>query len=281
MTTPPKLKKTFKIGDLSRLFNIGADSIRYYERLGLLHPVRDPKSNYRLYTLDDIRAMNTIRELLALGFHTDDNRQFEANRNLDSVTDLLTREIAAVDRKIAALKKTRTELSARLTSIREDLAKDCSGKIQRLTLPERPCLMIKDAPMPDEMISYELARASESFPEKIASIGCCDCYTLDTSTMNTNGSDYRTKNVFFYSPYLNLPSNHTLPAGDYLSVCYRGAFNQSVDWVPKLFKAAEDQGLDVTGDPMEFCHIDRFETADQDEYLTEIQLPVADKSEEA
>jgi DNA-binding transcriptional MerR regulator len=277
MTTPPKLKKTFKIGDLSRLFHIGADSIRYYERLGLLHPVRDPKSNYRLYTVDDIRAMNTIRELLALGFHTDDIREFEAHRNLDAVTDLLTREIGAVDEKIAALQKTRTELSARLTSIREDLGRDCSGKIQLLTLPARPCLMITDAPMPDEMISYELARASEQFPEKIATIGCCDCYTLDTSAMNADGSDYRTKNVFFYSPHLDLPSNYTLPAGDYLSVCYRGAFRQSVDWVPKLLKTAEDQHLDVIGDPMEFCHIDRFETADQDEYLTEIQIQVSSK----
>jgi DNA-binding transcriptional MerR regulator len=277
MTPTPKLEKTFKIGDLSRLFHIGADSIRYYERLGLLHPVRDPKSNYRLYTVDNIRAMNTIRELLALGFHTDDIREFEAHRNLDAVTDLLTREIGAVDEKIAALQKTRTELSARLTSIREDLGRDCSGKIQLLTLPARPCLMITDAPMPDEMISYELARASEQFPEKIATIGCCDCYTLDTSAMNADGSDYRTKNVFFYSPHLDLPSNYTLPAGDYLSVCYRGDFSKSLDLVPKMFQEAERLGLAPAGDPMEFCHIDRFETADRDEYLTEIQLPVAKK----
>ena len=28
------------------------------------------------------------------------------------------------------------------------------------------------------------------------------------------------------------------------------------------------------GDPMEFCHIDRYETADQREYLTELEIPV-------
>ena len=30
--------KLFKIGELSELFNIGVDSIRYYEKVGLLHP---------------------------------------------------------------------------------------------------------------------------------------------------------------------------------------------------------------------------------------------------
>ena len=277
MTQSHQPEQTFKIGDLSRLFRIGADSIRYYERLGLLHPVRDPKSNYRLYTLDDIRAMNTIRELLALGFHTDDIRRFEANRNLDAVTDLLEQEMQLVDEKIADLTKTRADLSARLAAIRDDLFRDCSGRIVRLTLPERPCLMIVEAPMPDEMISYELARASDDFPEKIATIGCCDCYILDSTARNAAGTDYRTKGVFFYSSHLNLPCNHVLPAGDYLSVCYRGDFSKSLDLVPKMFQEAERLGLAPAGDPMEFCHIDRFETADRAEYLTEIQLPVAKK----
>lgn len=274
MTQSHQPEQTFKIGDLSRLFHIGADSIRYYERLGLLHPVRDPKSNYRLYTLDDIRAMNTIRELLALGFHTDDIRRFEANRNLDAVTDLLEQEMQLVDAKIADLTKTRADLSARLAAIRDDLSRDCSGRIVRLTLPERPCLMIVEAPMPDEMISYELARASGDFPEKIATIGCCDCYILDPTVLNAAGTDYRTKGVFFYSSHLTLPCNHVLPAGDYLSVGFRGDFSKSLDLVPKMIEEAERLGLAPAGDPMEFCHIDRFETADRDEYLTEIQLPV-------
>lgn len=278
MTQSHQPEQTFKIGDLSRLFHIGVDSIRYYERLGLLHPVRDPKSNYRLYTLDDIRAMNTIRELLALGFHTDDIRCFEANRNLDAVTGLLEQEMQLVDEKIADLTKTRADLSARLAAIRDDLSRDCSGRIVRLTLPERPCLMIVEAPMPDEMISYELARASDDFPEKIATIGCCDCYILDPTARNAAGTDYRTKGVFFYSSHLSLPCNRVLPAGDYLSVCYRGDFSQSLDLVPKMLKEAERLGLAPAGDPMEFCHIDRFETADRDEYLTEIQLPVADSA---
>ena len=131
--------------------------------------------------------------------------------------------------------------------------------------------------MPDEMISYELARASGGFSEKIATIGCCDCYILDPTALNVAGTDYRTKGVFFYSSHLNLPCNHVLPAGDYLSVCYRGDFSKSLDLVPKMIKEAERLGLAPAGDPMEFCHIDRFETADRDEYLTEIQLPVAKK----
>ena len=78
----PARKARFKIGDLSRLFHIGQDSIRYYEKVGLLHPVRDPSNNYRTYTIDDVRTMNTVRELLDLGFSTDEILAFERDRKL-------------------------------------------------------------------------------------------------------------------------------------------------------------------------------------------------------
>lgn len=41
-------KKYYKIGEISKLFHIGMDSIRYYEEIGILKPHRDPENNYRL-----------------------------------------------------------------------------------------------------------------------------------------------------------------------------------------------------------------------------------------
>lgn len=63
-----KKKDTFKIGELSKLFDIGVDSIRYYEKVGILHPVRNDENNYRMYTIDDVRRLALIRELLRLSF---------------------------------------------------------------------------------------------------------------------------------------------------------------------------------------------------------------------
>ena len=61
------MKQFFKINEISKLYNIGPDSLRYYEKLGLLAPKRG-KNNYRLYTLDDLWRLNIIRDLRRLGF---------------------------------------------------------------------------------------------------------------------------------------------------------------------------------------------------------------------
>ena len=52
------MKKYYKINEIAKLYNIKTDSLQYYEEVdyeevGLIHPLRS-KSNYRLYTLNDI-----------------------------------------------------------------------------------------------------------------------------------------------------------------------------------------------------------------------------------
>ena len=74
-----KRKKTFNIGELSRLFNVSTDSIRYYEKIGILNPLRNQENNYRVYTLSDIRQLTMIRELLGLDFSTERIKEFDKN----------------------------------------------------------------------------------------------------------------------------------------------------------------------------------------------------------
>lgn len=47
------MKKYYKINEIAKLYHIQPDSLRYYEKVGLIHPMRS-KKNYRLYTLNDI-----------------------------------------------------------------------------------------------------------------------------------------------------------------------------------------------------------------------------------
>ena len=94
-------KGYFKIGELSKLFDIGVDSIRYYEKVGILHPVRNDENNYRMYTIDDVRRLALIRELLRLSFSTDQIREYDEDRNVDSTTSLLRAELDVVDAEIA------------------------------------------------------------------------------------------------------------------------------------------------------------------------------------
>ena len=48
------MNSQYKIGDISRLFNLSSEMIRYYEKMGIIDPIRDEKNGYRYYSIFDI-----------------------------------------------------------------------------------------------------------------------------------------------------------------------------------------------------------------------------------
>ena len=110
-------KQYFKIGDLSRLYHIGVDSIRYYEKMGILKPKRDPKNNYRLYTLEDIRKLAMIRELLDLNLSVEQIKEFDDNRTVENSLSLLEEKLQETEDQIQHLLQTKNSIQARITSI--------------------------------------------------------------------------------------------------------------------------------------------------------------------
>ena len=56
------------IGQLARRTELNVESVRYYERRGLIPEPRRSKSGYRLYSQDAIARINFIKRAKTLGF---------------------------------------------------------------------------------------------------------------------------------------------------------------------------------------------------------------------
>lgn len=63
------------IKETEQLTGITSQNIRYYERQGLLHPVRNPGNDYRQYSQEDIRSLKTIKLLRKLDMPIDEIRK--------------------------------------------------------------------------------------------------------------------------------------------------------------------------------------------------------------
>lgn len=56
------------IGDVARSVGVSVDTIRFYERRGVLPPADRRPSGYRVYGLDTIERLRLARDLQSLGF---------------------------------------------------------------------------------------------------------------------------------------------------------------------------------------------------------------------
>ena len=109
-----------KIGQLARAAGTNGETVRYYERIGLLpRPVRTG-SNYRDYSAQDVDRLAFIRHARGLGFELTDIRSLielaeQPDRDCTDADAIASRHLAAVEAKIDQLERLRGEL-ARMVS---------------------------------------------------------------------------------------------------------------------------------------------------------------------
>ena len=113
-----------RIGHLAGKAGVAVDTVRYYERQGLLpEPARRP-SGYRDYGDDELQQLRFVRRCKALGFTLEETREL-LRLNVDPEADraevraLTERRLADVDAKLRELQLLRDSLA--------ELATSCSG----------------------------------------------------------------------------------------------------------------------------------------------------------
>jgi DNA-binding transcriptional MerR regulator len=72
MPMPSTTKSTYRSGELAHIAGISPDSLRYYERRGVLPLPLRTASGYRIYPAQALQRVTLIRSALAIGFSIDE-----------------------------------------------------------------------------------------------------------------------------------------------------------------------------------------------------------------
>ncbi|HUX19340.1 MAG TPA: heavy metal-responsive transcriptional regulator [Acidithiobacillus sp.] len=107
------------IGRLAREAGLAAETLRYYERIGLIQPVQRTQSNYRLYDGEAESRLRFIRRAQNLGFSLAEVKELldigsSAENDMGEVKALTEQKIVEIDLKIADLQRMRTALAQRV-----------------------------------------------------------------------------------------------------------------------------------------------------------------------
>lgn len=76
------VETTYTIKEAAKLTGLPASTLRYYETIGIIEPIkRDASSKQRVYTEDDLNMLIAISCLSATGMSLDDMRAYLKNRD--------------------------------------------------------------------------------------------------------------------------------------------------------------------------------------------------------
>ena len=102
------------IGGLASAAGVGVETVRYYQRRGLLSEPARPPGEIRRYGGEDLKRLKFIRSAQAAGFTLNEIGELialDASDDRARARELANARVAAIDEKIAELQEARDALS--------------------------------------------------------------------------------------------------------------------------------------------------------------------------
>lgn len=105
------MKKIFSIGEAAEQVHMTTETLRHYDRIGLVKPSKvDPHTKYRYYNEEDIVRLNTIHALQQMDLPLQEIKRVLAYDNLEKIIGFLEQAEQKAEEKIAALQYSKAKI---------------------------------------------------------------------------------------------------------------------------------------------------------------------------
>ena len=117
------MNQQYTIGQLARAAGVPTTTLRYYERMGLVHPTSRAQNQYRLYSSHTLQIIRFIRAAQAAGFSLADVRSllilYSGNLALcKDVQPLIAKRLSEVSQRLEELRHIQCLLQSLLNQCR-------------------------------------------------------------------------------------------------------------------------------------------------------------------
>lgn len=133
--------REFTIGQISKLTDVNIETIRYYERIGIIPPPPRNSSGYRIYSTLHLERLSFVRRSRELGFSQPEVRKLltlvdEHNYTCAEVQEIAAKQLAAIQTKIHDLSKLEKALAKMVSECNGGDVPDCPIVDILSTVPE-------------------------------------------------------------------------------------------------------------------------------------------------
>ena len=260
-----------KIGEFSKLSHLTIKALRFYEKEGLLIPASiDKWTGYRLYETYQLEDAAKIKSYRQLDLSIDEIKAILSGKDTKTV----------LSKKAIALKQEKEKIGVRL-SIINHILEDEEMKYQ-VTVKEIPEAIVYYSevrlPKYSDMMQY-IPKIGQECIKLNPNLKCTEppyefCEYLDQEHKDTDVLIRHNEAVCEFGRENENIKFKKIPRTKVLSIFHKGAYDKSGEAYAFIMKYAEDNGYKAKGLSRE-CYIDGIWNKDsQDEWLTEIQLPI-------
>lgn len=133
-------KKFYSVGKTAKLVGMTAETLRHYDRVGLIRPVKDEWTKYRRYTDRDVIRLNIVSALRSMGIPLREIKTLLDTNDIQKLVGEFERALRRADEAIRKLKEAKRRIE-RVKRYYESKREIPSGGISVKSLPKREILL--------------------------------------------------------------------------------------------------------------------------------------------
>ncbi|PKF90452.1 hypothetical protein CW306_02780 [Bacillus sp. BA3] len=285
------MQNKLSIGEMAKLRSVTVDTLRHYDKIGLLKPYHiDPETGYRYYSISQYEVLGTIKELRGIGFTLGEIKQFLTNRNVKKSVQSLKESMANIQEEIKKLQDIHNILMTRLYNIEHFTNSYRNSDIVIKQFDEREYIQLARPVSWEDTENLflgflELENRIGGIIPALASNKFGDFIKKDYFDIICQSSDF-TGNLSAYQSQLFIlvqdgesdQPTQKIEKGQFLCSYYGGLTREKMlTQLKKLLHYCDTHGYVITGDAFRIMQVDVSLTDQYDEAYYEIQIPIHDK----
>ncbi len=268
--------RLFRIGEVSRLFSISAETLRHYEKMGILVPERiDESSGFRYYGTRQFEVLNTVKYLRMLDMPLEEIAGFLKNRDVGVIKEKLKKQ-----KKIISEKRHELEIIEKKIDNRLEILKTAeSGDLNKIktvrTKPFRIVRMMDSVRLKNYLDLEGPIRALDSADKKtVVFLGKVGVGISPEHLLAGEYSVYDSVFLLLDDEEEFAGEIESVPAERCVSVKFKGSHESAPEQYDRLNAYMREHNLVPAGHSREVTLVDEGLTSDPDKFVTEIKIPV-------
>ncbi|WEK54139.1 MAG: MerR family transcriptional regulator [Candidatus Cohnella colombiensis] len=278
----------YSIGQASKICNLSIQTLRFYDKIGLVNPSETDKySGYRYYSNLDLLHIKIVQGLKSLNFKLEEISRTLKSEKLDRIMEMMETKHAETLQEVRRLEQIATTIEQRMNQM--TYLQALGDEFKKLDV------LVEMKYIPDRYVAFDrkryacgmepsIVRFTELF-HKIEANGLIPSgYIMTIYHENIMTFDRQDSDIEVCIPVDRIGTaaafTRLVEEGEYITALYCGVPNEESckRIYGKLLEWMNTNGYDERGPAIEQYLVDMTQMSKPEEFIVELQVPIIKKS---
>lgn len=271
------MESKFSIGDIAKIHNVSVQTLRHYDKIGLLKPSYiNEETGYRYYSAKDFVIIDLIKQCKSMGLSLGEIKDIINNyTSLDSILDIMKKQKDIIDKKISELNNIRNNISF----LEERINNSLEEGIDTIFIKEYPKReFIKYDNTNRFTVEFEInlskaladaERKYNNFNKELAFVTSFNDFVKDEKSV------YKAMMLSFTEmENINDKEKFIIPEGKYITINFDDDYKDTRKYYSRIMRHIIENNIKVKGDFYEIYAITRVGNNGKEKSLGKLQIAI-------